>query len=421
MPAVRLSAIDDAHVRHAQHAREVRLGAALEHEVVDRGLAVALADEMAVLHLPVVELHALLVGPRERTGEASLGALCLAQLRLGRAQHEVNLALEVAADRVHLGLQRDHLGVGRTVAGAQRLELGLLEAEARAQLLDRAQLFDRRRRRRQRVRLHGGAELRDTRLELDAVHARLGQRSRQELDLVRNEVLAILHREREHVVLLLEVVQGLVGLVELALELVDLRAEPLERRHRRAHAVVHRLLDVRVGDRVRDALRTLGIAVAELHEHEARVADLLDQERAAHDLGGLLDGRALPALAALGRHGEEVGVAVQAEATHDHLRHHAARDDAVLRLVELAVRERREHRRRDVLDLGAERARRRRVVLDGADRLVDARLPQRPERDATGDHHRHEEHDPLVGPEDQGLRAQIEGLALGHGVRSRGR
>ena len=105
------------------------------------------------------------------------------------------------------------------------------------------------------------AEPCQARAELDPVRAGLRERRREVLEVGRDEVLPILHRDREDVVILLEGVERALRLVEVVSQVVELLAEPLERAHRGAEAVLDGLFDVRVGDRVRDERCPLRAAV----------------------------------------------------------------------------------------------------------------------------------------------------------------
>ena len=251
--------------------------------------------------------------------------------------------------------------------------------------------------------------------QLDALGLGHGQDGTELADGAGDDVLLIVERDSQSGVVPGEVVQRELGAVELGLERVHLRAQPLERAGGVAEPILHRLFDVGVDERVSEQLGALGVAVLDQHVDDARVALRSDRRQSLQELRGLGDRRALPTAAVLYWHAPKLCVLVERKLTHDLLGHRAAADDAVLRREKLA-RLPPHTGAGGVFDLVAERLRRVGVVLERAVRLIDPRLLQGPGIGSQAAHARDQDDYPASLPQRPHVLERLSGGLLGSGT-----
>ena len=182
--------------------------------------------------------------------------------------------------------------------------------------------------------------------------------------------LLVVEADREQVAVLLELVELHLRPLELALEIAFLLGEPRHRRAGPLQLVVEVVLDVRVGDRVRDQRGALGLAVGNGDDGEARILDRLDRDLP----GQRAPDRGQVAVRPASR--RVVGIVLQPELLRRPLSDAGRLDDSILRLVELLVRPERRPvpELDDVLGAGQD-LRGHRIDDQLAGRLVDLRLP----------------------------------------------
>ena len=170
------------------------------------------------------------------------------------------------------------------------------------------------------------------RVELEDLDAQVGELRVHAGEVRAEHALLVVQADREQVAILLELVELQLRPLELALELAFLLGEPGHRRARPLELVVEVVLDVRVGDGVRDQRRALRLAVRDRDERQARILERLDRE---------LPGQRAPErgqVVVRPRARRVVGIVLQPELLGRPLPDAGRLDDAVLRLVELLVR-----------------------------------------------------------------------------------
>ena len=196
---------------------------------------------------------------------------------------------------------------------------------------------------------------------------------------------------------LLEAVKRELGLLEFFAKGRELALQPILGAIGRLESVFDRLLDIGVGDGVRDEPGALGLDVSSENLNEPRVGDRLDgetrleRERGRFEVPGLA--RRVVVL------GQIAGVLVQPELLNRAFRDVATRDHQVLRPEKLPRRPEVADGIRDILNLATERPGGIGVVLDGGGGLVNLRSSNGP-NGSRHEHHRGDCDDqPLVLPQ----------------------